>query len=220
MFQSSNPKRGDHRLNVLHRSTLRGLKKCPNCGSFNGIRALKCLNKLCSHVLMPKHVPISKQSSSTNSNAVQLVSKTDAKLYSVLVREKDDHHRSFVQITDKTISSDDEGSIISRNAICFVDTCKYDSHDINISCKHVKNALENTGIAATTAQPLLIDINVWYAMRLPSQTKARLWSEYLQAENTIPLVQRINRTMFAVKCDKTVVFPAGRLHVVLNSGAR
>lgn len=217
MSDSSIPKRGDHRLNVLHRSTLRGLKKCPRCGSFNGIRALRCLNKLCSHVLMPK--PIGKRSTSTNLlNTVQLVSKTDAKLYSVQVREKDtDHHRSFVQITDKTISSDDEGCIISRNAICYVDTCKYDSHDISISCKHIKNALENS---ATTAQPLTINKITIDAMRLPSQTKTRLWTNYLQAETSIPLVQRINRTMFVVKCDKTTAFPAGRLHVVLNIDAR
>lgn len=215
MSNSAIPKRGDHRLNVLHRSTLRGLKKCPQCGSFNGIRALKCLNKQCSHVLM---LPLSKRSSTNLLNTVQLVSKTDAKLYSVQVREKDtEHHRSFVQITDKTISSDDESCIISRNAICYVDTCKYDSHDINISCKHIKNALENTDVSST---PLTIDIDIWFAMRLPSQTKARLWSEYVEAENSIPLVQRINRTMFVVKCDKTAAFPAGRLHVVLNSGAR
>lgn len=221
MSHSSIPKRGDHRLNLLHRSTLRGLKKCPQCGSFNGIRALKCLNKLCSHVLMPRHVPISENVSTNLLNTVQLISKSDVKIYSVQVREKDsDHQRSFVQITDKTISSDDEGCIISRNAICYVDTCKYDSHDINISCKHVKYALENTGVAATTAQSLTIDLNVWYAMRLPNETKTRLWSDYLEAESSIPMVQRINQTVFVVKCDKTAAFPAGRLHVVLSSGAR
>lgn len=147
-------------------------------------------------------------------NTIQLLSKTDAKLYSVQVRDKDTEHRSFVQITDKTISSDDDGYIISRNAICYVDTCKYDSRDINISCKHVKSALEPTRMA----NPLQMDISVWYSMALDAETKHRLWNVYREAEYKVPMVQRITQSQFVVKCDTSSTFPAGRLHVALTGG--
>lgn len=50
-------------------------------------------------------------------HAVQLITKDDSKLFSVQIRDKDIDNRNFVSITDKIISSDASGSIISRNAI-------------------------------------------------------------------------------------------------------
>lgn len=145
-------------------------------------------------------------------NTVQLISKIDSKLYSIQVRDK--LTRSFVQITDRTISSDADGCIISRNAICYVDTCKYDSHEVNISCKHIKNALESN----VMADALSIAETIWYSMTLPDDVKTRLWCLYNEANDKIPMVQRINRTMFVVKCDVSASFPAGRLHVHFNGG--
>lgn len=50
-------------------------------------------------------------------DTVRLISNTDRNFYSVQVRERDQNLRDFVSITDKVISSDESGSIISRNAI-------------------------------------------------------------------------------------------------------
>lgn len=94
---------------VRHRSNLRGLAKCKQCNYYNGIRALSCKNKKCilSRVKAqrkPKH----------KIDAIQLVARNESRLFSVKVRED---HRNFVSITDKVISSDESGALISRNAI-------------------------------------------------------------------------------------------------------
>lgn len=196
-------------IQILHRSSLRGLRQCKLCYHYNGSRALSCKNKLCA-----LSIPKIQKRRTFLLNTVQLVSKIDTKVYSVQMRDKDTEHRNFVQIRDKTISDDDEGCIISRNAICYVDTCKYDSRDINISCKHVKSALELTPMA----EPLYIDYNVWNSMALNTDVKDRLWNIYNECEYKIPMVQRISITQFAVKCDISSAFKAGRLHVSLTGG--
>ncbi|CAG2067274.1 unnamed protein product, partial [Timema podura] len=37
-------------LSDLGRATLRGVRKCPKCGTFNGTRGLSCKNKSCDVV--------------------------------------------------------------------------------------------------------------------------------------------------------------------------
>lgn len=37
-------------LSDLGRSTLRGVRKCPKCGTSNGIRGIMCKNKACDQV--------------------------------------------------------------------------------------------------------------------------------------------------------------------------
>lgn len=94
---------------ILQRRNLRALVKCKQCNHFNGNRALSCKNKLC---------PLSRMAVQRRPklkiDAVQLINHGDSKLFSVKVR---DDVRNFVSITDKVISSDDSGALISRNAI-------------------------------------------------------------------------------------------------------
>lgn len=84
-----------------------------------------------------------------------------------------------VQITDKTISFDEDASIISRNAICFVDTCKYDSKDIKISCKHVKTATASVNLATVlqVQKNIVFCIVKLKARRLLSRESAKLCSQ-------------------------------------------
>lgn len=197
---------------IAHRSSMRGLRKCTSCGRYNGTRALMCRNQQCPESNV-KRAPKPKVPSATEVAllAVQLQTKGESHLYSVANREKNSNLRSFVQITDRTISSDEDGCIISRNAICFVDTCKYDSHDLNISCKHIKWALDGSAHAQVT--PLLGD--VWNRMRCPADELARnrIWTNYQAAIGETPMVQQINSHTFAVACEVSAAFPAGRLHV-------
>lgn len=98
---------------MLHRSNLRGLIKCKECHFYNGTRAIGCKNPKCSLSNVKK---IKRKSTL---DTVRLICKTDRSLYSVQVRERDPNLRNFVSITDKVISSDESGSIISRNAIWY-----------------------------------------------------------------------------------------------------
>lgn len=198
-------------IKLSSRYSCRGIQRCKLCGHPNGIRAQGCKNKFCALAKPPKVKTVKLP---VKLDTVQLISTADAKLYSVQIRDRDLEHRSFVQITDRTLSSDEHSSIISRKAICFVDTCKYDSTDINISCKHVKNALDNT----VMAMPLDINITVWYQMNLPEEMRNRIWKMYNESQLGTPIVQRINRTMFVIKCDVKTNFTAGRLHITLDGG--
>lgn len=95
----------------------------------------------------------------------------------------------------------------------YVDTCKYDSNDVNISCKHVKSSLE---FCSTKAKAECINYDVLNAFQMDTDEKQRLWNLYKMYEMTVPLVQRINQTMFVVRCDVSANFRAGLLHVICN----
>lgn len=97
----------------------------------------------------------------------------------------------------------------------YVDTCKYDSNDINISCKHVKSSLEQCSLEA---EALTIDPNILISIRLGEDTKQKLKTILTTMDLTIPLVQRILPTMFIVRCDLNANFPAGLLHVLCCDG--
>lgn len=92
-----------------------------------------------------------------------------------------------------------------------MDTCKYDSNDINISCKHVKSSLEQ---CLLKAEALHIDPNIWMSLRLTESTKLKLKTICAGIESTIPLVQRILFNIFVVRCDANAYSPTGFLHIL------
>lgn len=102
-------------------------------------------------------------------------------------------------------------------AFSYVDTCKYDSNDINISCKHVKSSLE---FGSTKAKVLKIELTTLNSFQLNDKEKQKLCKLYEESEKTVPLVQRISQTVFVVRCDVNFNFPAGLLHVVCNEDAK
>lgn len=188
---------------------MRGLKKCKSCGHWNGIRAKNCKNKTCKQTISLTNAI------KLNDSAVEIVSydlSIDTKIYTVRAKERGSQFRSFVKITDKTLSSDNDSYIISRNAICYVDTCKHDSNDINISCKHVKCS------SMPCARGIVLKIlqEVLFQMNLTNELKIELWNIYCEYENVIPVVQRISHSIFVVRCKVSLQFPEGLLHVYLN----
>lgn len=100
---------------------------------------------------------------------------------------------------------------LSISLYSYVDTCKYDSNDINISCKHVKSSLEQCSLKA---EPLHIDPDMVTNLRSSEDTKQMLRTLCTTMDTTIPLVQRILPTVFVVRCDLNANFPAGLLHVL------
>lgn len=196
-------------ISIQARSSFRGLKKCIACGKYNGIKAKFCKNKLCK---------LTKTYSATKRkpviHPVQLLGQTEYKLYSVRIRDRGPELRSFVKITEKIISSDNDSCIINRNAICYVDTCKYDSNDAGLSCKHVQTSL--TTINKATAQN--IHESVLFRFDLSSEMHSKLWKIYCDKEQTTPTVQRISKLAFVVSCEPTQSFPTGFIHTYLSGG--
>lgn len=209
--KSKQTKKSKNMIQINNRSSIRGLKKCSSCGRYNGIRAFYCKNKSCSLTLSPTVIKRMREKSLLKS--IRLVSHTDYKLYSVRVSDRGRDLRNFVRITDKTISTDDEGSIISRNAICFVETCKYDSNNMSISCRHIKNSTNSS----STAEVLIIQQSTLFDMRSDEKSN-QLWQFYCDNENVTPIVQRIGASLFVVKSEISKEVPAGLVHVTLLIG--
>lgn len=183
---------------------------CPLCGFLNGNRSKGCKNKLCTLT--------AKNKKSTNTAAVpikldtvQIISTAlDSKLFSVQIRDRDMEHRSFVQIIEKSLSIDEKTNF---NAICYVDACK---NNLNTNrCQHVVNSLDNI----VQAVPLDVNISIWHQMNISEETKTRLWKIYSETQLITPIIQRINKTTFVIKCDISDKFSIGLLHVTLDGGS-
>nr|CAD7574002.1 unnamed protein product [Timema californicum] len=122
-------------LSDLGRATLRGVRKCPKCGTFNGTRGLSCKNKSCDVVFKEAG---EKRKMSTE--ACKLVTGTGTQgpevtpptlslqVFSVRVRDKGPDYRGFVQLPVVQMSGDhmdSEAALITHtSALCFVDTCQ------------------------------------------------------------------------------------------------
>lgn len=96
----------------------------------------------------------------------------------------------------------------------YVDTCKYDSNDVNISCKHVKSSLES---CATKAKAQHIEEDILKRLQMTDEKRKKLLSLHRESNSTVPLVQRINQRVFVVCCDVSLNFPIGLLHVMCTS---
>lgn len=104
--------------------------------------------------------------------------------------------------------------LFSFPCFSYVDTCKYDSNDVNISCKHVKSSLESC-TAKATIQP--INEEILLRMHVDERKREKLLNFHKQSQQSItPLVQRINQKVFVVRCDASLSFPIGMLHVICN----
>lgn len=118
----------------LGKATLRGVRKCPKCGTYNGSRGACCKNKYCDAVFKE---PGEKRKLSTE--ACKLMTGTTAQVYSVRVRDKGPDYRGFVQLplVSATTSNDMSLTLFSQNsALCFVDNCER-SFDTSLLKYHV-----------------------------------------------------------------------------------
>lgn len=113
---------------------MRGIKRCPKCGTMNGCKGNVCKNKECNALLKDSISP--KKLSET----CKLDTGTFTKVYSVRVRDKGPECRGFVQLPL------DEGSdIIQNSALCFVDHCQGNFKTRVLQC-HVSFQLSIKGI--------------------------------------------------------------------------
>lgn len=190
--------------NLLHRASLRGLKKCTSCGYITGQRALICRNLNCD-------LRIKRLAAIKPFDPIQLVTNGHIKLFSLRSKEKLLQPRNFVSITES------EDSIISRPcAVCYVDNCKYDSTEPpHLVCRHIKACKVLTNVAVAEIYP--IDTSILWNLNLSAEQKQRLWTLYHRGEMLIQPVQKLNSSIFVVKCEESDIFPVGRLHITIST---
>ena len=119
-------------LSDLGRPTLRGVRKCPKCGTYNGSRVIYCKNINCDAVFkLGEHGEKRKLST----EAYKLITGSTTQIFSVTIRDKDPDHRGFVQlpVLKSNANSDSSICVPQSSALCFVDNCK----------KHFNNSVDN-----------------------------------------------------------------------------
>lgn len=125
----------------LGKATLRGVKKCPKCGTYNGSRGLCCKNKFCDAVFKE---PGEKRKLSTE--ASKLITGSSVQIYSVRTRDKGPDTRGFVQLSQFINSAGSSNSLVSigpqNTTLCFVDGCETNFDTSVLKC-HVSKQTKN-----------------------------------------------------------------------------
>lgn len=191
-------------LSDLGKATKRGIKKCQNCGMYNGTRGIMCKNKQCNMVFKD-----GSEKRKSNLEAIKLISSATRKVYSVRVRDRGPEHRGFVQLPQ----TDEQNTF----ALCFVDTCQrlFDvsilkCHEAepstNPTCAHIEAALKST----TTGIAIKFKVELLDLLNVGGDVKEKLWLFRNQTEE--PFVQRVSKQVMVVRCQVTPKHPLGYLH--------
>ncbi|XP_056601917.1 uncharacterized protein C2orf42 homolog isoform X1 [Triplophysa dalaica] len=216
----------------LGKATLRGIRKCPQCGVYNGTRGLSCKNKACGTVLRDGLHGTGRLKKGA-SEVVQVVMDGGggraggAQVFSVRQRGRGSEQRGFVELvpTDTAITTAD-GTLVTRVNLgrCYMPSCQQNESESLVEsgqkapkspCTHVKQAME----CQTQATPLPLKSSVLEALAATSQAKEELWR--LATETPGPLVQRVSKGTLIVKCQPEDTHPLGLLHLtVCLSGAK
>lgn len=116
-------------LSDLGKATLRGVRKCPKCGTYNGSRGHCCKNKYCDAVFKE---PGEKRKLSTE--ASKLITGSTTQIFSVRARDKDPDYRGFVQLP--LINGEIMNVAALSSSLCFIDGCER-RFDANVLECHV-----------------------------------------------------------------------------------
>lgn len=199
----------------LGKPTKRGIKKCTSCGFFNGFRSIMCKNKDCGLILKDFE-----EKSKVDLDAVKLLTGTEKQIYSVRVRDMGPNSRGFVQLPLIQSPTEDVPCVFSEVAICFVDSCQnsFDNSILkcheenqnkhNILCVHITSAVNSQ----STASPMMVKKELLPSLNVDEETKTELY--LLSSEKEGYLVQRVSKSVMAVKCMVSSKHPLGYLHVI------
>ncbi|KAG7476464.1 hypothetical protein MATL_G00083350 [Megalops atlanticus] len=210
-------------LSNLGKPTLRGIRKCPQCGVFNGTRGLSCKNKACGAVFRDGGAAGGRGLKKGGAEVVRL-------------RGRGPEQRGFVELalTDTAIATAD-GTVLTRVSVgrCFLPACRQGRGQApsapqgrgegpadarprppqrpDSPCTHVKQAME----CHAQATPLPLKSSVLESLQAPAQAKEDLWQ--LATESPGPLVQRVSRGTLVVKCHVSDAHPLGLLHLTVGA---
>ncbi|XP_051748859.1 uncharacterized protein C2orf42 homolog isoform X2 [Ctenopharyngodon idella] len=218
-------------LSNLGKATLRGIRKCPQCGVYNGTRGLSCKNKACGTIFRDGDNVTGRLKKGV-SEVVRVVTDSEGgtaggpQVFSVRQRGRGSEQRGFVELvlTDTAITTAD-GTLLTRVNLgrCYMPSCQQNESESTVEgshqqvsqpskspCTHVKQAME----CQTQATPLPLKSSVLEALVATSQAKEELWR--LATETPGPLVQRVSKGTLIVKCQPGEAHPLGLLHLTVG----
>lgn len=218
-------------LSNLGKATLRGIRKCPQCGVYNGTRGLSCKNKACGTIFRDGDNVTGRLKKGV-SEVVRVVTDSGGgraggpQVFSVRQRGRGSEQRGFVELvlTDTAITTAD-GTLLTHVNLgrCYMPSCQQNESELTVEgshqqvsqpskspCTHVKQAME----CQTQATPLPLKSSVLEALVTTSQAKEELWR--LATETPGPLVQRVSKGTLIVKCQPGEAHPLGLLHLTVG----
>uniref|UniRef100_A0A3Q0SD48 Chromosome 2 open reading frame 42 n=1 Tax=Amphilophus citrinellus TaxID=61819 RepID=A0A3Q0SD48_AMPCI len=212
-------------LSNLGRATLRGIRKCPQCGVYNGTRGLSCKNKACGVSLRNASSTGRKQE---GEGVLGSGSGGGVQVFSVCHRGRATAAQwGFVELvpTDTAIATGDGPTLLTRINLgrCFLPSCKQGQRSnqgessaakqsSESLCIHIKQAIECQRHAA----PLTLKSSILEGLKASIQVKEELWR--LATESPGPLVQRVSKDTLVVKCHTDSHHPLGLLHLTVGAG--
>eukprot|EP00057_Strongylocentrotus_purpuratus_P032576 XP_788094.3 PREDICTED: uncharacterized protein C2orf42 [Strongylocentrotus purpuratus] len=191
----------------LGRPTLRGVRKCPNCGIYNGIRGLSCKNKDCNMVLRGKG-----RKGNQSADAIRIITGSSAMVYSVRLRDRGPDYRGFVELplSEEIILQGPDAETMTLVDVphCYIGSCQKSlaTEGNQTTCPHIELAQK----CATEAQPLTLKNSVLNSLPVSNEMKQAIW--LLATETTGPLVQRVSKNIMVVKCKAQQTPQLGFLH--------
>ena len=209
-IMSLTPERMKALLGDLGKPTMRGVRRCPKCGTLNGTRGISCKNKECDVVFKEKD-----KKKGHSADAVKIITGSTVQVFSVRLRDRGPDYRGFVQLPlvqdlDGNPAENVDPEVLAQAARCYVDACSRNSnvavHNPNTACAHI-NAAIACGIEA---QPLTLKNSILNSLQVNSEMKQAIW--LLATETTGPLVQRVTRNIMVVKCKANQKQLLGFLH--------
>ncbi|XP_033632929.1 uncharacterized protein C2orf42-like [Asterias rubens] len=199
-------------LKDLGKPTLRGVKKCPSCGFYNGIRGLSCKNKACNMVLRGAG-----RKKGHSADAVKIMTGSTVQVFSVRLRDRGPDYRGFVELPLHPLM-DLQGQVL-QGTRCYVDLCQKPTDPIAatteiVHCNHLRLALESE----TEATPLTLKNYVLNSLPVSNEIKQAIW--LLATETTGPVVQRVSKNVMVVKCKIQPKNLLGFLHFSFSESQR
>ena len=213
---SMTPEKLKSLLEDLGKPTMRGVRKCPKCGTFNGTRGISCKNKACDAVFKERE-----KKKGHSAESVKIITGSTVQVFSVRLRDRGPDYRGFVQLP---LVQDLEGNpaqsvdpaVLASAARCYVDSCTRNSATAIQAepCQHIKAAIG----CESEAQPLTLKNSVLNSLQVTNETKQAIW--LLATETTGPLVQRVTKNIMVVKCKPNPKQPLGFLHFAFFETSR
>uniref|UniRef100_G3PTB3 Chromosome 2 open reading frame 42 n=1 Tax=Gasterosteus aculeatus TaxID=69293 RepID=G3PTB3_GASAC len=207
-------------LSNLGRATLRGIRKCPQCGVYNGTRGLSCKNKACGISLRNASSAAGRSGKKCAVDAVRVIVDSEVQVFSVRHRGRGSTatQLGFVELvpTDTAIATGDGATLLTRINLgrCFLPSCRTaaSKQPPDSLCVHIKQAIECSAFST----PLTLKSSVLDGLQASIQARKELWR--LATESPGPLVQRVAKGTLVVKCHVDSQHPLGLLHLTVGAG--
>lgn len=226
-------------LGGLGKATMRGVRKCHACGTYNGTRGMSCKNKNCNVVFKQQEKGKKCRSIKCRSlDAVQITTGSARQLFSIRARDRGADHRGFVEVpaTADVIAAADDGTqgLTAAYASCYVDDCfratdspaytcaaaaaaasagaSSSGTAVVDACVHMKQAM----CSLQKATPLPTSELALDSLRLPADAHQSVLSLMAAAASgsdvSAPLVQRVSKSVMVVRCAPDAQCPVGFVH--------